>query len=283
MTIVANNSITVSNVNDGTITHTAWSYSADGTDRFTTVYPNLNLLNFNSGVTFGKQYGWAANVTSLSGYRAYFKKVKVTPNNQYTISANWSNTAWLNVYAFTNESDTTAVARYGSDGGLGAGSWDSNFVGTYTASNNMTFTIPSNVNYIGISYASVSTDTLTLQALLNGKPKLEEGSKATPWMQSSSEVTTADWPKYIGHYTDFTQADSTNPSDYTWGIMRGNDGISPTVKINPDTSLTIVDAKGTITTPVLKGSDGTSGIIVSSVAPASPKTGQLWQDTSTTP
>lgn len=65
-----------------------------------------------------------------------------------------------------------------------------------------------------------------------------------------------------------------------------SDGISPTVTINPDTSLTIVDAKGTSTTPVLKGSDGTdgtSGIIVSSVAPASPHTGQLWQDTSTTP
>ena len=31
------------------------------------------------------------------------------------------------------------------------------------------------------------------------------------------------------------------------------------------------------------GTDGTSGIIVSSVAPDSPKTGQLWQDTSTTP
>ena len=65
-----------------------------------------------------------------------------------------------------------------------------------------------------------------------------------------------------------------------------SDGISPTITINPDTSLTIVDAKGTSTTPVLKGSDGTdgtSGIIVSSVAPASPQTGQLWQDTSTTP
>ena len=45
MKIVANNSITVSNVNDGTITHTAWSNSADGTDGFTTVYPNLNLLS----------------------------------------------------------------------------------------------------------------------------------------------------------------------------------------------------------------------------------------------
>ena len=62
-----------------------------------------------------------------------------------------------------------------------------------------------------------------------------------------------------------------------------SDGVSPIVTINPDTSLTIVDVQGTSTTPALKGSDGTSGIIVSSVAPTSPQTGQLWQDTSTTP
>lgn len=42
-------------------------------------------------------------------------------------------------------------------------------------------------------------------------------------------------------------------------VSDGTDGISPTVKINPDTSLTIVDAKGTRKTPVLKGSDGLAG------------------------
>lgn len=140
-----------------------------------------NLLNFNSGVTLGKYYGWSANVTSLAVNRAYFKKVKVTPNSQYTISAIWSNAEWLNVYAFTNENDTTAVARYGSADGIGAGSWDSNFVGSYSVRYNKTFTVPANVNYIGVSYASLSRDTLTLQALLNGKPKLEKGSTATPW------------------------------------------------------------------------------------------------------
>ncbi|MDU0408160.1 hypothetical protein N42HA_01170 [Lactococcus lactis] len=56
------------------------------------------------------------------------------------------------------------------------------------------------------------------------KPKQEPGSTATPHMPSSSEVTTADYPRYIGQYTDFTQADSTNPSDYTWSLIRGNDG-----------------------------------------------------------
>ena len=54
--------------------------------------------------------------------------------------------------------------------------------------------------------------------------KWEPGSIATPYIQSASEVTTADYPRYIGQYTDFTQADSTNPSDYTWSLIRGNDG-----------------------------------------------------------
>ncbi|WP_259749728.1 collagen-like triple helix repeat-containing protein, partial [Lactococcus lactis] len=56
------------------------------------------------------------------------------------------------------------------------------------------------------------------------KPKQEPGSTATPHMPSSSEVTTADWPSYIGQYTNFTKTDSTNPSDYTWSLIRGNDG-----------------------------------------------------------
>ena len=54
--------------------------------------------------------------------------------------------------------------------------------------------------------------------------KWEEGSVATPHMPSASEAKTSDWPSYIGQYTDFTQADSTNPSDYTWSLIRGNDG-----------------------------------------------------------
>lgn len=195
----------------------AWAYSADGTDRFTTVYPNLNLLNFNSGVTLGKYYGWDANVISPSANRAIFNKVKVIPNSQYTISANWSNALWLNVYAFTNESDTTAVARYGSASSLGAASWDSNFVGGFTITSNKTFTVPANVNYIGVSYTSVSTDTLTLQTLLNGKPKLELGSAATPYMPSYSEATVADYPSYIGTYTGkIADGQSADPVKYNW-------------------------------------------------------------------
>ena len=55
-------------------------------------------------------------------------------------------------------------------------------------------------------------------------PKQEPGETATPYMPSASEATTADYPSFIGHYTDYTQVDSPNPRDYTWSLIRGNDG-----------------------------------------------------------
>ena len=47
--------------------------------------------------------------------------------------------------------------------------------------------------------------------------------------------------------------------------------------------MSIVSSGQITITNLSDGKDGTSGIIVSSVAPDSPQTGQLWQDTSTTP
>ncbi|MDT2896233.1 hypothetical protein [Lactococcus lactis] len=55
--------------------------------------------------------------------------------------------------------------------------------------------------------------------------KIEEGTVATPWMPSASEVTTADWPSYIGQYSDFNTTASTDPAKYApWIIFKGNDG-----------------------------------------------------------
>ncbi|PCR99001.1 hypothetical protein RT41_GL000571 [Lactococcus fujiensis JCM 16395] len=92
--------------------------------------------------------------------------------------------------------------------------------------------------------------------------KWEVGSTATPWMPSASEVTTADWPSYIGQYTDFMQADSTNPSDYTWSLMRGNDGKDGVDgKIGPQGPAT--------------------GITQSTSEPTTKYAGMLWQYTGT--
>ncbi|AKU33910.1 hypothetical protein AKG30_02450 [Lacticaseibacillus paracasei] len=42
--------------------------------------------------------------------------------------------------------------------------------------------------------------------------------------QSGFTVSGGDGKKYIGTYSDFTKADSTNPSDYNWALFKGADG-----------------------------------------------------------
>ena len=47
--------------------------------------------------------------------------------------------------------------------------------------------------------------------------KWEEGSTATPYMPSFSEVTAEDYPSYIGTYTDNNSNEqSTSPEKYSW-------------------------------------------------------------------
>ena len=199
------------------VEHTAYAYSADGTDRFSTVYPNLNLLDYQSNLTLGKHYGWAPDAQTWSSNRAMFGKVKVTPGAQYTISSNWSKTDWLNVYGFQNITDTKAVTRFGTNSSNKESQWINTFDGGYTITKNVTMTIPDDVNYLGISYCNpIAANTLTLQVLLEAEPKLEEGSTATSWMPSASEVKDSDYPTYIGTYTDHSQSSSNDPTKYTW-------------------------------------------------------------------
>lgn len=268
MTIVASNNITVSNVNDGTITHYAYANSADGKDGFY-ISGGTNLAHRTSS-------DW--------------QKVSV-PSNEWGVTALCDS-----IYEIVNgETYTVQVEVRNITAPVMLELWSFNVAGNRNgllapvqATNNdgkisITFTanLPDGYAYFmpNLAFVSPINDAGSYEFR---QFKVEKGSVATPWSPAPSEAH----PSYIGQYRDFTQADSTTPSDYTWAVFKGSDGISPTVTINPDTSLTIVDAQGTRTTTVLKGAggaDGTSGIIVSSVAPSSPQIGQLWQDTSTTP
>lgn len=60
--------------------------------------------------------------------------------------------------------------------------------------------------------------------------------------QSGFTVSGGDGKKYIGTYSDFTQADSTNPADYNWALFKGADGD--------------VGPKGPQGLPGAKGADG---------------------------
>lgn len=66
---------------------------------------------------------------------------------------------------------------------------------------------------------------------------------------------------YIGQYTDNAADDSTDPTKYTWSLIKGEDGISPTAKVeqtNTGATITVTDKSGTTSTTVNNGTNGTS-------------------------
>ncbi|MGY4756832.1 serine/threonine protein phosphatase [Lactococcus lactis subsp. lactis] len=265
--------------------HTAWSYSADGTKGFTTVYPNLNLLTDskdfkNKNVTvskattsiispdstilkegndtylhfsrteFNRNDWFRAYMILGSSFSPNFPNVDVKPNSQYTFSVWLKGTGTHTIYAYdkwTIPNPTTLTVKL-------TDKWTK-----YVLTVNTATTIPTQNAQFFIRSDNVGSE-------INLKyPKAEPDSTATPHMPSASEVTTADWPSYIGQYTDFTQADSTNPSAYTWSLIRGNDG-----------------ADGQDGKNGTNGKDGDPGKIVSDTEPTTRFKGLTWKYSGTT-
>lgn len=214
--IVGTQSVTITNVNDGkggadgktSYTHVAWSYSADGTDGFTTVYPNLNFFNGTSSTlkTLSAK-GWGT--PSLATNTVNFEKGKV-----YTYSA-WIQDCDVDSRAILYLYDSANVQYNNAGNTVKAGT---------SGFSTITFTVPIDVTRYQASIGFVANQS-NLHNLSYSKLKLEPGSIATPHMPSSSEVTTADWPSYIGQYSDFTSTASTDPTKYApWTVFKGIDG-----------------------------------------------------------
>lgn len=212
--------------NDGKTTyfHTAWSYSADGTDGFTTVYPNLNLLEGTkdfSGYWTNEQV-WT-NDGTYKGltvkkrtylWQGIFKTFTAPKDGKYTFSAyvkGSGNNADIIRFVFINDEYNSSLTR-----DIGSNfDWIRD---SFTVTLKSKDTIVARYEIDGLNGSG--TDSI----LWTAGHKWEEGSVATPWMPSASEVKTADYPSFIGHYTDFTQVNSPNPRDYTWSLIRGSDG-----------------------------------------------------------
>ena len=235
--------------NDGKTTyfHTAWSYSADGTDRFSTVYPNLNLLVNSSAKTkdgFFKNFDKVENgygEVTITGTNTWvsrdmwdgfsIKPRDYKPGDKYTMSMDVMFTSW-NLPAGTHLDEFWIGQRYGDN------SWkricfidlpkDPSKMLNQWVRITQTSTIPpyedpaiNTEAWFLTKFTGPSEGSFTIRIR---NPKQEPGETATPYMPSASEATTADYPSFIGHYTDYTQVDSPNPRDYTWSLIRGNDG-----------------------------------------------------------
>ncbi len=241
MTIVASNSLTVSNINDGTITHTAWSYSADGTNGFTTVYPNLNLGDNTKTFTGAEDsntrrgsiiiapetkktqdgdfyyltakaprdnYDWFRFFLIPQTATPNMTKVVIKPNTKYTFSVWLKGTGQHTIYAYK---DWTAPNTPWSLQINLTSDWKL-YTLTVTSSN----VIPNE----GVQFFIRSNNGTEISLK---KPKVEEGSIATPHMPSESEVKTSDYPSYIGTYSDDNIESSLDYSKYQWAIFKGQD------------------------------------------------------------
>lgn len=229
-------------------THIAYANSADGVEDFTTVYPNLNLLdgtkdfsgtwkNSSDWVTDGTYKGLTVKKRTWT-WNGIYKTFTAPKDGVYTFSA-----------YIKSSGNSANVMRYGAVNSTSSQATIQKPIGNNFdwTRDSVTLNLRANDNvWVRYEISGTGTDSY----LWTAGHKYELNSTDTPYMPSDSEVITADWPIYIGQYTDFTQADSTNPSDYTWSLIRGNDGSdgksaktlilstsSNTVKINQDSSI----------------------------------------------
>lgn len=215
--VVASRSVTITNVNDGkggadgktSYTHVAWSYSADGTDGFTTVYPNLNLLD-----------GTSSDLKTVSA-NGWGTQGSLTTNTiDFRIGQSYTYSVWIQdcdidtravIYLFDSAGYTPCLGNTITTGSSGFST--------------VTFNISSEITRYEVSIGFMESQA-SYHNLSYSRLKLEPGSVATPYMPSSSEVTTADWPSYIGQYSDFIATASADPAKYTpWTVFKGNDGV----------------------------------------------------------
>ncbi|AGI11192.1 tail protein [Lactococcus phage phi7] len=194
--------------------HVAFAYSKDGKDRFTTVYPNLNLLDGTKD--FSGVWGFASNWANDGTYKGLTVKKRTgqwdginktftaPKDGKYTFSAyvkSSGNNANVFRYVLVNGGDRESLRK----------GFDNNFD---WARDSITFDLKAN-DKVSARYEISGSGTDSI--LWTAGHKLEEGSTATPWVPSLSEATAEDYPSYIGTYTDNESTEqSTSPEKYIW-------------------------------------------------------------------
>lgn len=217
--------------------HTAYANSVDGTDGFTTVYPNLNLLNntritqenlnaqnwlrtdAGSSLSVGSNNGIkvvnnGGSVGSQGGF-AYASTVNVKAGEIVTVSCYIKNTGTVEINNFSlGFAFYGTTNSYPSKGKLVVQTDDKYHFFSFTT------TVPNGASTACPRWFDVATAVNEKHIFEVDRMKLEEGSTATPHMPSSSEVTTADWPKYVGTYVDTNPVSSTVSSNYDWDEIK---------------------------------------------------------------
>ncbi|MBU5357242.1 hypothetical protein KQI19_03660 [Enterococcus gallinarum] len=315
----------------------AYSWSPEGTDRFATTYPNENLFSGDVAVqTYSSvssnnasTYPITKEIRTESNF--YFSRIRrsnPTQNPKVFSIFNGINLpedfaaklagkkVTLSLLARgTSNVKMNLMARCVSATGTSAlpGDYQVVNIGTgWTVVSLIVNSFPTDVQTLRfIPYSIIDPIPDLSQFFLDlSRWKIEFGD-GTIYTPSPEDDFINAYPSYVGTYTTFDDAQSTNPADYTWQRFMGNqgkdgeDGISIVgveVQYAQTTTSTEPTSGWSYTRPTpIPGqylwtrtrnrfSDGTFGswatfptmigrdaIVVSEIAPANPSIGTLWQ------
>ena len=237
---------------DGVINTTAYANSADGTDGFTTVYPNLNLFldsknQLKSGAWYTANTAWTPEWGTYLGSRIYR-----TPHEWDNVRYSYKDLLDRGVINTTDDFTYSIYFRVVGEDPAGMSYSSIKFLSEATTKNGDTVAqltslkegqwtrIVVTFKFNGAKYdpAYPWATSLRVEATAPTRvkgayyefaaPKLERGSIATPYMPAAGEVTINDYPKYVGFSNSIKP--NKKSSDYNWLPM----GL---VSIDSDTGL----------------------------------------------
>ncbi|WP_311832095.1 phage tail protein [Enterococcus asini] len=225
------------------VVHPAWSWSADGTDRFTTVYPMENLVTMDS---LGRHANASvSNVTFIGPGRVNINSDGrnyigfYTAGRQYQLSTRYS----MKFKMVVNSGSVISIGGHTTytysiqDASINGVSQSLNWANgiNYNFENNKEYTVsivfttrdteamytePSAGIYIQPNRMSYGTAfDVDISEL-----KIEEGATPTIYTPAPSEDYANAYPLYEGTYSDYSETASTNPTDYTWRRIIGESG-----------------------------------------------------------
>ena len=196
--------------------HTAYAWSADGTDRFTKVYPNENLFLVKEWEKLPER--------PFLGFISRLE-IQLEPSTEYTLSTNiptWEDNGTCDLFLLDSNAEPSSAIN-----------------GVALNKPRTIRTLDDGIIVIGCRRQEFSSGTHWA--------KLEKGSTPTIYTPSPKEDYENAYPSYTGTYSDFNVEGSNNPKDYTWARSMGSDGKSAktlilstssnTVKINQDSSI----------------------------------------------
>lgn len=256
MATVSRGEITITNVDDGkpSYTHTAYAWSADGTDRFTTSYPGTNELRLAQSKFFAYQ---GSTVSRTEGVAV--PEWGATDAIRHVISGGTVDgiSAIMRTGSLVKANVKYVHSVYIKNQGTTKIRIDNNLSQSIDVDPGETKRVIFNPagNTAGVpakQFVLRRLNASDVQDFILWRPKIEESeTTATIWTPSPYDDFSNAYPTFAGSYVDDQPTDSEDPADYTWQRILGQGGESgdsaPLISLSGATQAITVDKDGKIT------------------------------------